>query len=305
MRYGVIGTGGIGGYFGGKLARAGHDVHFLFHSDYEYVKQHGLQVNSCRGSFHLDGLNAYSSAADMPQCDVVIVGLKTTNEHLLPALVKPLLNSGTLVLLIQNGIGMEDDVQKMLPGVSIAAGLAFICSTKIAPGVISHEDLGRISIGNYSCTDDSKIERLVDDFNGADIPADEMEYSEARWRKAVWNMPFNGLTVALETRTDTLLSFKPAEQLCRDLMREVVEAASAVGVNGLTMNFAEKMISMTKGMVPYSPSMKVDYDMHRPMEIYYLYTRPIAEARKAGYVMHKMEMLEAELKFRQYSYLKA
>ena len=59
MRYGVIGTGAIGGYYGAKLARAGQEVHFLLRSDYEYVKQHGLQVDSCDGSFHLTDVNAY------------------------------------------------------------------------------------------------------------------------------------------------------------------------------------------------------------------------------------------------------
>ena len=58
MKYGVIGTGAIGGYYGAKLARAGQEVHFLLRSDYEYVKQHGLQVDSCDGSFHLDDVNA-------------------------------------------------------------------------------------------------------------------------------------------------------------------------------------------------------------------------------------------------------
>ena len=59
MRYGIIGTGAIGGFYGAKLAHAGQELHFLFHSDYEYVKQHGLQVDSCDGSFHLDEVNAY------------------------------------------------------------------------------------------------------------------------------------------------------------------------------------------------------------------------------------------------------
>ena len=80
MRYGVIGTGAIGGYYGAKLAHAGQELHFLFHSDYEYVKQHGLQVDSCNGSFHLDDVNAYLHTEDMPKCDVVLVCLKSVNN---------------------------------------------------------------------------------------------------------------------------------------------------------------------------------------------------------------------------------
>ena len=110
MTYGIIGTGAIGGYYGGKLAHSGKDVHFLFHRDYEYVREHGLQIDSCDGSFHLDNVNAYHSTADMPKCDVVLVGLKTTNNHLLPELLAPLLHPQTIVVLIQNGIGVEADV---------------------------------------------------------------------------------------------------------------------------------------------------------------------------------------------------
>ncbi len=66
MIYGVIGTGALGGFYGGRLARSGQEVHFLLHRDYEYVKEHGLQVDSCDGSFHLDGVHAYASTEGMP-----------------------------------------------------------------------------------------------------------------------------------------------------------------------------------------------------------------------------------------------
>jgi 2-dehydropantoate 2-reductase len=115
--------------------------------------------------------------------------------------------------------------------------------------------------------------------------------------EGVWNMPFNGMTVALNTRTDLLLKNPSTRQLIRDLMMEVVEASRALGISGVDEAFAEKMIQMTDEMTPYSPSMKLDFDFHRPMEIHYLYTRPIEIARAAGYRMHKLEMLEAELRF--------
>lgn len=78
---------------------------------------------------------------------------------------------------------------------------------------------------------------------------------------------------------------------------EVIGAANALGISALDESFAQKMIQMTEDMVPYSPSMRIDYDFHRPMEIHYLYTRPIAEARAAGYAMPRLQMLERELLF--------
>ena len=297
MKYGVIGTGAIGGFYGGKLAQAGKDVHFLFHSDYEYVKQHGLQVDSCDGSFHLPHVNAYQTTTDMPPCDIVLVGLKTVNNHLLKSLLPPLLKEDTLVVLIQNGIGVEADVQQMFPSVQLAAGLAFICCAKSEPGRVNHQCYGYINLGNYSCKQSSLINQVVEDFRHAGVDANEVEYLEARWKKAVWNRPFNGMTVALNTQTDLLLQHPQTLQLIKDQMMEVVRAAQACGVKNIDETFADKMIDNTIHMTPYSPSMKLDYDFHRPMEIDYLYTRPIQEAHQSGCRMPKLEMLEAELRF--------
>jgi 2-dehydropantoate 2-reductase len=297
MRYGIIGVGAIGGFYGSKLAYSGQDVHFLSHSDYQFVKERGMQVDSCDGSFHLDHVNVYQTPEDMPQCDVVIVGLKTTNNHLLSELLPPLLHEHTVVVLIQNGIGVEADVQKMFPDVQLIAGLAFICSAKTEPGRVNHQCYGSINLGNYSCKDERLFSAILNDFTNAGIQAGSVPYEEARWKKAVWNMPFNGMTVALNTRTDLLLKQPATRQLIRDLMMEVIEAAHHLGVTGLDEAFADKMIQMTDEMTPYSPSMKLDFDFHRPMEIYYLYTRPIQIAREAGFSMPKLEMLEAELRF--------
>ena len=302
MRYGIIGMGAIGGFYGGKLAHSGQEVHFLSHSDYQYVKENGLQVDSCDGSFHIDDIHAYQHPQDMPKCDVVIVGLKTTNNHLLSHLLPPLLHERTVVVLIQNGIGVEADVQQMFPQVPLIAGLAFICSAKTEPGRVNHQCYGSINLANYSCRDESLFQTILNDFTNAGIAAASVPYDEARWKKAVWNMPFNGMTVALNTRTDLLLKNSSTRQLIRDLMMEVVEASRALGVTGVDEAFVEKMIDMTDHMTPYSPSMKLDFDFHRPMEIHYLYTRPIEIARQAGYRMRKLEMLEAELRFLQEAY---
>ena len=297
MKYGVIGAGAIGGYYGAKLARSGQEVHFLLRSDYQYVKEHGLQIDSCDGSFHWDTPYIYNKVEHMPPCDVVLVCLKSINNQKLEQMLPPLLKSNTLVVLIQNGIGVEADVQTMFPDVQLAAGLAFICSAKRPPGRIDHQCYGQINLGNYSCKDDSLFQQVLADFNAAGVQAGQVEYEEARWKKAVWNMPFNGMTVALHTQTDLLLKNPATRQLIREQMMEVITTAQHLGVKNIDASFADKMIEMTDEMVPYSPSMRLDYDFHRRMEIYYLYSRPLQIAREAGHPMPKLEMLEAELRF--------
>lgn len=302
MNYTVIGTGAIGGYYGGKLMKAGRQVHFLLHSDYEYVKEHGLQIDSCDGDFHLDDVKAYNDTKQMPKADVVLVGLKSINNHLLKDMLTPIIDSQTTVVLIQNGIGLEADLQAEFPDLQIVAGLAFICSGKVGPGRISHQCYGSINLGNYSCPEE-RFHQILTDFQEAGIEAAEVPYLEARWKKAVWNMPFNGMTVALNTSTDKLLKNPSTRQLIYDQMMEVIGAANALGISALTSEFADKMMEMTDAMVPYSPSMKLDFDNHRRMEIPYLYTRPVAEAKKVGFDMPKLAMLEAELIFIQSQYL--
>ena len=204
MTYSIIGTGAIGGYYGGRLMKAGRQVRFLLHSDYAYVKEHGLQIDSCDGSFHLDDVDAYDNTQNMPESDVVVVCLKSTNNHLLKQLLTPIVRENTIVVMIQNGIGIEEDLQKQFPSLNIVAGLAFICSGKVGPGHVSHQCYGSINLGNFSCPDEL-FKTLLSDMQQAGIEAAEVPYAEARWKKAVWNMPFNGMTVALNTSTDKLL----------------------------------------------------------------------------------------------------
>ncbi len=299
MSYSIVGMGAIGGFYGGRLAHAGREVHFLSHSDYGYVVENGLTVDSCDGNFRLPHVNAYHSPQDMPKTDVIIVGLKSVKNHdVLPELLRPIIHEDSVVILIQNGIGLEDDLQKVFPKLKIIAGLAFICSAKVGPGHISHQCYGSINLGNYSC-DEERFHEILRDMQEIGLQVAEVPYLEARWRKAVWNMPFNGMTVALNTSTDKLLKNPSTRQLIYGQMMEVIGAANAIGISALDSTFADKMMKMTDEMVPYSPSMKLDFDFHRPMEIYYLYTRPIEEAKKVGFEMPKLAMLEAELRFIQ------
>ena len=141
------------------------------------------------------------------------------------------------------------------------------------------------------------MDQLITDFNQAGVKALEVEYREARWKKAVWNMPFNGMTVVMNAQTNQLLANPATRELIHRQMMEVIGAAQALGVQNIDASFADKMIDMTLTMTPYSPSMKLDYDFHRPMEIAYLYSHAIAEAHAVGYFMPCLEMLEAQLKF--------
>lgn len=306
LKYAVIGTGAIGGYYGGMLARSGHDVHFLFRSDYDYVKEHGLKVDSVKGDFVLDTVQAYKSTTDMPVCDVVLVCLKSTGNALLKDLLPPLLHKDTLVILIQNGLGLEADLAKSLPDISIAGAMAFICSNKVGAGHISHLDEGAINIGMYK-GNTAILEQVNADFDGAGVDSRIVDLEPARWKKLIWNIPYNGMTVVLDTTTDRLMKQPQSRRLIYELMLEVIQAANKVGEGRFSLreSFADHMMEITDKMTPYSPSMKLDYDNKRPLEVEYIYSRPVEEAAKAGYDMAKVSMLEKQLKFIESQYLKS
>lgn len=341
IRYAVVGAGGVGGYFGAKLAQSGCPTQFLLHSDYDHVRQHGFAVHSTDGDFTLPGDLFFRRVADMEPVDAVIVGLKTVrNRELLPSLVKPLLRPRGIVLLIQNGIGVEEDAAELLPGMGIVGGLAFICSSKTQPGVVEHRHFGSINLAPYGkvkywwpsrVIDGKQVargpSRIIDVFSGypneddlsdcdattplvskevfrylerdlreAGVPTHVVEHREARWKKAVWNMPFNGLCVTRHCLTDALVGQPDNRRLVRDMMLEVIGAAHARGVTGVGEEFADKMLAMTDEMPPYAPSMRLDYDYGRPLELEYIYERPLALAREAGFDMPLCAKLLDELK---------
>ncbi len=300
MKIAIIGTGAVGGYYGALLSRRGFDVHFLLNSDYEHVRQHGLLVESKNGDMHLPSINAYARPEDMPRCDVAVIGLKTTvNHHLkmiLPHALKP---DGTVVML-QNGLGVERDAANILPAATVLGGLCFLCSNKIGPGHIRHLDYGTIRLGQYNRDErpaglTDRLQQIADIFDTAGIAIQLTDdLGKARWEKLVWNMPFNGLSVILNADTRELISSEPAKELLQELMLEVI-GGSRFGGHRIEDQFAEQMLTATRKMVAYYPSMKLDYDSGRPLEIDQIYRQPINAAAAAGFHMHKCRMLSLQL----------
>ena len=301
MRIGIVGTGAVGGFYGGMLARAGEDVHFLLNSDYEHVKANGLTIDSgLLGKIVLPQVNAYSDTNNMPKCDIVMVCLKTLrNKALLPVLLPPLLKENTIVVLAQNGFGIEDELAALMPGISIAGALTFIASNKTGKGYIHHIDQGHIDIGNYNAKNVPLLLEFTEILSRAGI---KTNYSEdlllIRWRKLVWNIAFNGTTVVLNAATNKLLKCPETRKLLNDLMLEVIHAARACGKE-LGEELAENHLILTDTFPPYKPSMMLDYENNRPMEIQYIYDNPVEEASRHGFEMKKTQVIAEQLHFLQ------
>lgn len=299
--FAVIGTGAVGGYYGALLQRAGFEVHFLLHSDYEQVRCSGLRIDDCDGDFLLPSVNAYARVQDMPVCDVVLVALKTTANHLLPDLLPSVTGPDSVVLTLQNGMGFERQIAGCVNPAAIYGGLCFLCSNKIGPGHIRHLAYGLIALGEFTADGaaagiSSRLEQVGSAFRKAGIPVRlEEDLIAARWRKLVWNIPFNGLCAVSGMTTDLLLKDEKMRGRIVAMMHEVQAAAQAYG-REIPDAFIGKMVSDTEEMAAYKPSMMLDAETGRPMEVESIYGFPLYLAEKTGVPMPETAALYCELK---------
>lgn len=304
-RVGIIGTGAIGGFYGLMLARAGFDVHFLLRSEFEAVVSNGLRVSSAvHGDLHLQPVQAYRSAADMPRCDWLLIGTKSTGNAELGPIIRQVAAPNAGVLLLQNGLAVEDQLRAVLPdGLHLLGGLCFVCLHRASPGVITHQAFGAVSVGYHSgpAVDEASrlaiVEACAALFVAAGIDAPVMaDLRQARWQKLVWNVPYNGLSALLQAGTGRLMSDPDSQALIRALMDEVVLGAEACG-HVLPAGFAQHLLSVTETMPDYRPSMYHDRVERRPLELEAIYARPLAAALAAGFDMVRVRALYQALAF--------
>ncbi len=303
-RIGIIGTGAIGGYYGLLLARAGFEVHFLLRSEYAAVARDGLRVRHAQlGELHLPAVNAWSEAAQMPPCDWLLVGAKTTSNAELAPLIAQAAAPAAKVVLMQNGLGVEEALRPLLPAsLHLLGGLCFICAHREAPGVVVHQAQGVCNLGYHSgpakaAEAQALLEQGVAWLREAGIESAVLaDLAQARWQKLVWNIPYNGVSVLLGSSTGALMADPHSRALLEALMEEVVAAARACGCS-LPGSYPQKLLAYTERMPDYLPSMCHDFAAGRPAELPALYAQPLAAAAAAGVDMPRVRMLYQALCF--------
>lgn len=287
MNFAVVGTGALGGFYGGLLAQSGQEVHFLCHSDWEHVQTHGLTVESKLGDFHLPHVHAYRDVRSMPKCDVVIVALKSTQNYLLEEFLPVLMHNESVALVLQNGLHVEQATRDVVGEGRVVGGCCFLCSNKVGPGHIRHLDYGKIVFGAYRGLDDNEVgpdrallERLREALTTARIECQITDsLTTSRWRKLMWNIPFNGLSVILNASTDAIMRDRDARALARRVSDEVRRTACQCG-SAIEPEFVDWVIEHTDEMVPYDSSMRLDFLHGRPMEIEAIYGNAMRAAQR-------------------------
>ncbi|MCA1657798.1 MAG: 2-dehydropantoate 2-reductase, partial [Verrucomicrobiaceae bacterium] len=149
MKIAVIGAGAIGGYYGGKLAHAGVDVHFVVRGDLSDLRRHGLRILGEDEDIRITGIKCYKSAAGIGACDLVLIAVKTISNRNIVDLVAPLLQPATMVMTLQNGLGNEEFFAQQFGAERILGGLCFICLNRKSRTLVERYDSGRLSVGEY------------------------------------------------------------------------------------------------------------------------------------------------------------
>lgn len=293
----IVGSGAIGTYYGARLGLAGAGVRFLMRNDLAAVRQRGgVTIQERDGTLELRPVAAFATTAEIGPVDLVIVTLKTTANSMLPAMLPPLMGPNTAVLTLQNGLGADEFIADVVGAERVLGGLAFIASTRTAPGVVTCYHPGSITLGEYGRPAGDRARALAQQFTDAGVKINVVDdLLEARWRKLVWNVPFNGLAVANNVTTDVLCADARHAADVRALMREVQHAAAAFGF-ALPDSFLAQQFDVTPPMGAYQPSSLVDFRAGREVEVEAIWGEPLRRAQAKGVSVPRLADLYARLK---------
>lgn len=269
MKILVVGAGGVGGYFGGKLAQAGYDITFIARGKHlEAIQQNGLQVKSIKGDFIVKP-KATDNIQDIKNPDLIILATKSWQVEEVAVQIKPILNEDTSVLPLQNGADNADRLRSFLPHKNVLAGLCKIVSKIEAPGIINHFVYEpEIIFGEYDNTQTARMQRIHTIFNQAEIKNKVSEDIHLDiWRKFLFIATVSGVGALTRVSFGELQQDSNIMQLIRDTAYEIKNVANARRVS-LTNEDVNRAIDMFLSMGPdTTASMQRDIMEGKPSEL--------------------------------------
>ena len=265
----VIGAGAVGSFYGAKLANAGAEVSIWCRSDYDFIKKNGIKIESYMGDFHFTPYKVLKNLDEAEdEFDYILVATKALPSIDICGLLKNILQPKTKIILVQNGIHIEKNIAQSFPNNELISAIAFIASSRKSIGVVHHQEYGKITIGTYDDKASDEVRFLANLWQNSGV---EVEVSDKilfeRWKKLVWNGPFNPLSVILHGKnTLEILNNDLAMNLVKNIMKEICELAKADNCE-LPIDIIEKNIIATQKMNPYKTSMLLDFEAGRQMEV--------------------------------------
>ena len=271
MKIAIIGAGGIGGYFGAKLVRAGFDVTFLARGEHlKAILTKGLTIKSILGDFKVENLKATDKITDILEPDLIILGVKAWQIKEIRDDLNSISHPNTLILPLQNGVLAATELAEKIDKTKIIGGLCRIISKIESPGVINHFGVTPHVI--FGELDTSKTERILEVqklFEAAGIESKISEDIEADlWKKFI-TICVSGLLAVSNTTYGELRELKETRQLMIDLFMEIYSLSQKIGVE-IESDFVEKTVSFIDTL-PYESTASLTRDIResKPSELEY------------------------------------
>ena len=272
MRIAIVGTGGVGGYFGGRLAAAGSDVTFLARgAQLDALQSRGLRIHSPLGDLHLPRVSATDDPASVGAVDVVFLTVKLYDTESAMALLPPLLGSETVVIPFQNGVDSVEWLVRAVGRDHTAGGTAYVAAVIAEPGVIRHTANERLVFGELDGTRSARLERLLEACGPAGFDASLSDQIERDiWEKFVWLSTFSGITAVTRLPIGPIREDPDLMVLCQAAAMEGMAVAHAKGVS-LPVTLLDQLLPGLHTLPPDAKSsMLQDLERGRPLELAWL-----------------------------------
>jgi 2-dehydropantoate 2-reductase len=270
MKIAIFGAGGVGGYFGGRLAQAGEDVTFIARGEHlEAIQSGGLKVDSIKGDFVVKPTRATDDPAQVGPVDVVLVAVKAWQVPEAAQAIRPMVGTETLVVPLLNGVEAPDQLAQVLGRDPVGGGLCRISSFIAAPGYIRHVGIEPyIAFGELNGRKSQRCQALLHALEKAGvravIPAD---IRAAMWAKFLFIAAFSGVGAATRAPAGVMRGIPETRALLETAMEEIVAVAQAQSINLSSESIAKTMAFIDGMQEDVRASMQRDILEGRPSEL--------------------------------------
>jgi 2-dehydropantoate 2-reductase len=273
MRIAILGSGGVGGYFGGRLAAAGSDVTFVARgAQLDAMRTRGLRITSALGDATLPSVQVVDDIAKVGAVDFVFVAVKLWDTEAVAATLGRLADHGAAIVSFQNGVHKDDVLRKHLPPASIVGGVCYVASVITEPGIISHTGtMQRLVFGEYDGARSARVKALLAACVAAKIDAEVTDAIERLiWEKFVFLVGVSGTTTSMRKTIGEIRDNAQTRAFLRDVMREVVAVGRAKGV-ALREDFADERLAFCDTLpAGMTSSMRNDLERGHRLEVPWL-----------------------------------
>ena len=282
----MMGSGGVGGFFGGRLAKAGYDVTFIARGRHlAAMRESGLTIeNATEGNIHVPKVNATDDPAKVGAVDLVILSVKLWDTEDAARAIKPMVGPGTGVVSLQNGVIKDDILRSVLDAKNIMGGVGYVATHISRPGVIDQVGtMQRIIVGEYDGRESERAKFLHKALLDAGVTAElSRDIRRAIWEKYVFLVGLSGTTTTMRTTLGPIRSNPQTRAFLLDVMREVVAVGRGLGV-ALDADFADQRLKFADTLpADMTSSMHHDLERGNRLEVEWLSGGVVKLGQKAG-----------------------